>query len=153
MTQAAASATTVRWLVRLSSGAVRGTVRSALLWTLSGQWGGYALQLATTIVLARLLQPADFGLVGMALTLTVFVDQFRTLGLSQAVIQRKDLTWSQVDALFWVNAGTESSWEPSSPVPALSQLPSTVGQSLCLSAQCWAPPTRSRGWVCSTTPC
>jgi O-antigen/teichoic acid export membrane protein len=90
----------------IAAGAVRSTVRSALLWTLSGQWGGYVLQLATTIVLARLLQPADFGLVGMALTLTVLVDQFRTLGLSQAVVQRKDLTWRQVDALFWVNAAT-----------------------------------------------
>jgi O-antigen/teichoic acid export membrane protein len=90
----------------ITAGAVRSTVRSGLMWTLSGQWGGYVLQLATTIVLARLLQPADFGLVGMALTLTVFVDQFRTLGLSQAVVQRKDLTWRQVDALFWVNAGT-----------------------------------------------
>jgi O-antigen/teichoic acid export membrane protein len=90
----------------IAAGAVRSTVRSALLWTLGGQWGGYVLQLATTVVLARLLQPADFGLVGMALTLTVFVDQFRTLGLSQAVVQRKDLTWHQVDALFWVNAAT-----------------------------------------------
>lgn len=90
----------------ISAGAVRSTVRSGLLWTLSGQWGGYVLQLATTIVLARLLQPSDFGLIGMALTLTVLVDQFRTLGLSQAVVQRKDLTWRQVDALFWVNAAT-----------------------------------------------
>jgi O-antigen/teichoic acid export membrane protein len=70
---------------------------------MGGQWAGYLVQLGTTVVLARLLTPADFGLVGMALTLTVIADQFRSLGLSQAVIQRRDLTWEQVNALFWIN--------------------------------------------------
>lgn len=41
----------------------------------------------------------------MALTLTVLVTQFRQLGLSQAVVQRVDLRWSQVNALFWINTG------------------------------------------------
>ena len=41
----------------------------------------------------------------MAFTLTVIADQFRSLGLSQAVIQRPDLTWQQVNAMFWINSG------------------------------------------------
>lgn len=72
-------------------------------WTLLGSWLGAAVQIGTTMVLARLLTPADFGLMAMALTLTVVATQFRQLGLSQAVVQRPDLTWSQVNALFWVN--------------------------------------------------
>ncbi|MBD8061614.1 lipopolysaccharide biosynthesis protein [Oceanitalea stevensii] len=72
-------------------------------WTLLGSWTGAAVQVATTMVLARLLTPADFGLMAMALTLTVVVTQFRQLGLSQAVVQRPDLTWNQVNSLFWVN--------------------------------------------------
>jgi len=71
---------------------------------LLGSWLSAVVQIGTTMVLARLLTPADFGLMAMALTLTVVVAQFRQLGLSQAVVQRVDLTWSQVNALFWVNA-------------------------------------------------
>lgn len=40
----------------------------------------------------------------MALTVTVLVDQFRTLGMSQAVVQADSLTERQVSGLFWVNA-------------------------------------------------
>ena len=75
------------------------------MWTLGGQWTSYTLQLTTGIVLARLLDPRAFGIVAMALTATVLVDQFRTLGLSQAVVQSDTLTDRQVSALFWVNAG------------------------------------------------
>lgn len=93
------------WLERprphggLGTTAVRG-----VSWTLLGSWSGAAVQIATTVVLARLLTPRDFGLMAMALTLTVLVTQFRQLGLSQAVVQRVDLRWEQVNALFWVNA-------------------------------------------------
>ncbi|WP_152187645.1 lipopolysaccharide biosynthesis protein [Georgenia satyanarayanai] len=80
------------------------TVARGISWTLLSNWVAAGLQIATTVVLARLLTPADFGLMAMALTLTVIVTQFRQLGLSQAVVQRENLTWTQVNALFWVNA-------------------------------------------------
>ncbi|WP_324649587.1 lipopolysaccharide biosynthesis protein [Georgenia sp. H159] len=73
-------------------------------WTLLSNWLSAALQIGTTMVLARLLTPEDFGLMAMALTLTVLVTQFRQLGLSQAVVQRENLRWSEVNALFWINA-------------------------------------------------
>lgn len=88
----------------IGAGQLGSTARLAVLWTFAGQWGGYLIQTVTTIILARYLSPGEFGLVGMALTLTVFADQFRSLGLSQAVIQRDDLTWRQVNALFYVNS-------------------------------------------------
>ncbi|MEE6283075.1 lipopolysaccharide biosynthesis protein [Georgenia sunbinii] len=72
-------------------------------WTLLGSWLSTVVQIGTTMVLARLLTPADFGIMAMALTLTVVVNQFRSLGLSQAVVQRIDLRWSHVNALFWIN--------------------------------------------------
>ncbi|MDQ1539683.1 MAG: hypothetical protein QOH29_409 [Actinomycetota bacterium] len=80
-------------------------VRSGLAWTLGGQWAGYALQIVTTAVLARLVAPKDFGLLSEALTVTAFATQMQTLGLSQAVVQRAKLTHGQLSNLFWVNAG------------------------------------------------
>lgn len=74
-------------------------------WSLLGVWVSYAIQLGTTMVLARLLTPGEFGLMAMALTFTVIANQFRSLGLSHATVQSQNLTWSQVNALFWINAG------------------------------------------------
>lgn len=59
--------------------------------------------LSSTVVLARLLTPADFGLVGMATTLTAFVMVFREVGLSTATIQQSSISSAQVSALFWIN--------------------------------------------------
>lgn len=61
------------------------------------------VQLATTIVLARLLVPADFGLVALAGAISAFLTLFADLGLSAATVQRKVLTQSLVSALFYVN--------------------------------------------------
>lgn len=94
------------WLHRgVRPGDLGRSAARGMSWTLLGSWLGALVQLGTTMVLARLLTPADFGLMAMALTLTVVLTQFRQLGLSQAVVQRPDLTWSQVNALFWVNTG------------------------------------------------
>lgn len=91
------------WLERSGVGLGR-TVTRGMSWTLLGSWLSAAVQIGTTMVLARLLTPEEFGVMAMALTLTVVVTQFRSLGLSQAVVQREDLRWSQVNALFWVNS-------------------------------------------------
>src|SRR6266545_2962048 len=57
-----------------------------------------------TVVLARLLTPEDYGLVGMIAVFTGFVIIFRDLGLSAATVQRTDLRHAQISALFWVSA-------------------------------------------------
>ncbi len=59
----------------------------------------------STIVLARLLTPTDFGLVAMVTAVTVIASGFADLGLTEATIQRKDITHRQVSTLFWINVG------------------------------------------------
>lgn len=56
--------------------------------------------------LARLLSPADFGLVAMAAPVAGFVNIFKDLGLSQATIQRKEISQRDLSSLFWINGGT-----------------------------------------------
>ncbi|MBX6312968.1 MAG: oligosaccharide flippase family protein, partial [Isosphaeraceae bacterium] len=60
--------------------------------------------LAATAVLSRLLAPDDYGLLGMAATLTAFLQAFADMGLSWATVRRGGLTRAQVDNLFWINA-------------------------------------------------
>lgn len=59
--------------------------------------------IATTIVLARLLTPQDYGLVGMVAVVTGFVSMFKDMGLSTATVQRAEVSSEQVSTLFWVN--------------------------------------------------
>jgi PST family polysaccharide transporter len=61
------------------------------------------LQSISTVVLARLLTPTDFGLVAMVTAVTVIAAGFADLGLTEATIQRKELTHNQVSTLFWIN--------------------------------------------------
>lgn len=71
--------------------------------TFAAQGIRFAVQMATTMVLARLLTPADFGLVAMVTAVTGFVSLFKDMGLSTATIQRAQITHDQVSMLFWLN--------------------------------------------------
>jgi O-antigen/teichoic acid export membrane protein len=63
------------------------------------------LLVGSTMILARLLRPEDFGLVAMVTAFTGFANTFRDFGLSSATIQREDLRHEQVSRLFRVNLG------------------------------------------------
>ncbi len=62
-------------------------------------------RLLGTVIMARLLTPEHFGLVGMITALTAFAEMFKDLGLGTATIQKKEITHEQISTLFWVNAG------------------------------------------------
>lgn len=85
-------------LANLKGRSVRGGV-----WTISSQGAQFFIQSLATVVLARLLTPADFGIVAMVTAITVFGQAFADLGLSEATIQTPEITHDQVNALFWIN--------------------------------------------------
>lgn len=62
-----------------------------------------AASLGLTVVLARLLMPRDFGLLGMVVAFDAFLQMFLDLGLSEATVQKLDLTHRQASTLFWLN--------------------------------------------------
>ena len=70
---------------------------------LGAQAAKLLLQLAATVVLARMLSPADYGIFGMAAVVTGFLGLFHDLGLSVATVQREEIGHREVTALFWVN--------------------------------------------------
>ena len=78
------------------------TIRGGAV-TVFAQGAQFTLQMLCTVVLARLLTPADFGLIAMVNVLTVFAHMFSEGGLAIATIQRKEINQQQVTALFWVN--------------------------------------------------
>jgi PST family polysaccharide transporter len=73
--------------------------------TLMGQAARAVLQMASVVVLARLLSPRDYGLLALVLVVVGVGEILRDFGLSTAAIQAKNLSREQQDTLFWLNAG------------------------------------------------
>jgi PST family polysaccharide transporter len=61
---------------------------------------------ASGILLARLLTPADFGLIAMVSSCVGLVAVIQDLGLNQAIIQRPEISRAQMSALFWLSVGS-----------------------------------------------
>src|SRR5271167_4134571 len=70
---------------------------------LCAQGANFSLRLGSLMVLARLLGPKDFGLVGMVTAFTGVLTLFRDFGLSSAAVQRATVTAEQISTLFWIN--------------------------------------------------
>lgn len=65
--------------------------------------GGTVVRVGSVMVLARLLEPADFGLIGMVTAFTGVLSLFRDFGLSAATVQHADVTHEETSTLFWIN--------------------------------------------------
>jgi PST family polysaccharide transporter len=78
------------------------SVRGAM-YLAAGSAGDMVLRVVSTAILARLLVPEHFGLLGMVTAVTAIAQQISQLGLSAATVQRKDIAHEQVTSLFWVN--------------------------------------------------
>jgi PST family polysaccharide transporter len=74
-------------------------------WLIVGRAARAPVELASLMVLARLLEPADFGKVAMVTSVTAFAAMFRDLGLTTVTIQRPTLDAKEQDVLFWSNFG------------------------------------------------
>ncbi|MCK6624171.1 MAG: MOP flippase family protein [Anaerolineae bacterium] len=74
-----------------------------VFWINADRVMGQILGLISTAILARLLIPADFGLVAMANLVTNLMNLITELGLAEAIIQREELEERHKSTAFWVN--------------------------------------------------
>lgn len=88
----------------MSAGLGKSASRGAAV-ILGGQGVRMVVQFAGIVILARLLTPADYGLLAMVTAIIGVAEIFRDFGLSSAAIQAKSITRGQQDNLFWVNTG------------------------------------------------
>lgn len=61
------------------------------------------LQMVSVVVLARLLNPTDYGFFALALAVVALGEVFRDFGLSTAAVQAKTLSHGQQSNLVWIN--------------------------------------------------
>jgi PST family polysaccharide transporter len=112
-------------------------------WSAASNIARQVLSFFSVAVLARLLGPAAYGLMGMASLITVFLANFRDLGTAMAVVQRPNVSPRLLSSLFWLNcafgillAGVCFGAAPSAATffrePRLVPLLRTISLSFCL---------------------
>jgi len=75
------------------------------VWSLIGQVSQIVLGMATFALLSRWLTPSDYGLLGMAATVTSFVGVIGDAGVSSTVIRAPNLDATAESTAFWVSLG------------------------------------------------
>ena len=73
--------------------------------TIAGQAAKFAIQTTSTIVLARLLAPEDFGIYAMATPVMAIAMLAQDLGLSQAVATARSIDRRALSTLYAINVG------------------------------------------------
>jgi len=80
--------------------------RRATRITFLGQAVSQVLSFAILAALYHLVDPVEFGLLGMFMPIVLLVRSFSTLGMDIASIQRAELTSEQLTSLFWLQIAT-----------------------------------------------
>ena len=86
----------------LSQDLAQKSVRGGMA-TMTAQVIRFVLGTASTVVLARLLTPEDFGLIAMVTVVVGFAQMFKDAGLSMATVQKDRISHEQISTLFWIN--------------------------------------------------
>lgn len=61
------------------------------------------LQLVQLVILARILSPSDFGLMGMAMIVIGLASMIADMGIGSAIIQRQEISNEALSSLYWLN--------------------------------------------------
>jgi len=75
----------------------------AFIWDLLGKIGIHASSFIVSIVLARLLEPSDFGLIAMIMVIVGIATIFSDIGLGGALIQRRRVLPIHYSSVFFFN--------------------------------------------------
>jgi polysaccharide transporter, PST family len=125
---------------RLRRTAVRGAGMA-----IAGSAGNFAVGIGSVVILARLLTPADFGIVTMVTTFSLLLRSFGLNGFTELIMQREEITDSLASNLFWINLGIGTiltlAFASSGPLLALiyhnaAVVPVTRGMSLTIGIGC-----------------
>jgi O-antigen/teichoic acid export membrane protein len=76
---------------------------ASVRWTSFSALARAVLQIGQVAVLARLLAPADYGLMAIVSVVLSFAGQFSDMGVNAAFMQRMDVSLNERSSLFWFN--------------------------------------------------
>ena len=87
----------------LSMDAIARRATGGALWAMVATVIKVAVQMGSVAIIARLVPPAEFGVVAMALPLVMIGVSLSNFGLAMAIIQRPQVTHRLANTLFWTN--------------------------------------------------
>ena len=85
------------------SGSIKEQTLSGFKWNALGQFSTYAIQFVLGIVIARLLDPADYGVIGMLAIFMAIAQAFVGSGFGNALIRKSDRTEVDCSTAFYFN--------------------------------------------------
>ncbi|HBE39653.1 MAG TPA: flippase [Bacteroidales bacterium] len=74
-----------------------------VFWNAVDKFGTQAISFVIGIILARILMPSDYGLIGMLAIFFAFSELFVNSGFSSALIQKKDRSEADYSTIFYFN--------------------------------------------------
>ncbi|MET0087453.1 MAG: lipopolysaccharide biosynthesis protein [Sedimenticola sp.] len=72
------------------------------MWMIAMRWGMRLIGLVSTIILARLLDPFDFGMIAMAMIVTALLESITMVGVDLALIRRTDAVRAHYDTAWTI---------------------------------------------------
>jgi len=86
-----------------SNGEIKSRAIKSLKWTALSQLAQVSIPSLVMLILARLLTPEDFGVVGVAMIAIGFAQIFQDFGLGKTLIQREERIEESANIVFWSN--------------------------------------------------
>jgi O-antigen/teichoic acid export membrane protein len=82
--------------------------KSAFIWDFIGKFAATGMGFIISIILARLLEPSEFGLIAMIMVIIMMAQIFTDVGLGGALIQRRRTLEIHYDSVFYFNLSIAS---------------------------------------------
>lgn len=80
-------------------------MRTGVLWRFAGQLGVQSTRFVTVLILARLLEPADYGAAAVAVVLASFAPTLGDMGMGSALVQTERAPRPVRSTAFWASLG------------------------------------------------
>ena len=90
-------------MVQSQQGHLRARTVTGLFWSLASQVGQQGIFLIILLVMARLLDPRDFGLMAMISIIIGLIRVLIDFGFGAALVQRQDIVEQDWSTVFWFN--------------------------------------------------
>lgn len=82
--------------------------KEGLVWNTLLPFGLQVFRFVVSILIARILEPRDFGIMGIASIVVFYSDSFTNFGFSTALIQKKEISEKHVQSVFSINLGVST---------------------------------------------
>ena len=76
---------------------------SGVKWTTVANVNNTLVLMLKLLILARLLEKSDFGIIAIVLAILGFTEIFSNLGLSIGLIHKQEISQKQYSSVFWIN--------------------------------------------------